>query len=82
MKTNYQQAKELYPNVDDRYMYRVRGINPYSYRDVWYTKSWSRTLADAQLTMRTVDHRWTKVRIIKKSIGEYMREHQKVPRFS
>lgn len=65
---------------DDKFMYRVRGVNPYTNRDVWVTNCWHRSLADAQLTLRTLDSRWRNTRIITKNIGAYMREKQKTPR--
>jgi hypothetical protein len=68
-------------NWDLRFMYRVRGINPYTSRDVWVTNTWSRTLENAELVKRTMDSRWKNVRIIKKNIGEYMKEKQNIPRF-
>lgn len=65
----------------NKFMYRVRGINPYTHRESFVTNCYDRTLTDAQLTLRTTDSRWKNLRIVKFSRDEYMRKHQNIPRF-
>jgi len=69
-------------NFDDKFMYRVRGLNNTTGRESWVTTHWEYTLQDAELTMRIVSSRWSNLRIIKKNIGEYISENQRVPRFN
>jgi len=64
-------------------MYRIRGENPYTGRDVFATTCWYRDIEDAKQTERIFksDDRWKNVRIVEMDIEEYQRIHQKNPKF-
>jgi len=78
----YKDVKKLHKMVDwdNTFMYRVRGVNPYTHRDVWVTTKWQRTLEEAKWSKRYTTN-WKNLRIIKMSIGKYMQEKQNIPHF-
>ena len=66
----------------NRTLYRLRGISPYTGRDVFITTCWYTNLNDANVILRNykTDNRWKRVRLVTIKEQTYHKKYQNIPK--